>query len=105
MDIITLLTLIGATWRLSSFLVNEDGPFDVFAWLRTWVGVHYNEYGVMDGGGFFAGVFDCVWCMSAWVGAAVTVAYCLYPVATSWFCLPLALSAGAVVLEKINGKS
>ena len=99
MDILTLATLILTTWRLSSLLVNEGGPWDVFADIRYLSGVRYDQYSIPYGDGFLAKLFSCVWCISVWVGAGVTLLYFLFPTVMLWLYLPFALSAGAIITE------
>jgi hypothetical protein len=45
-----------ATWRLAFLLVREDGPWDLSARLRRWLGE-----------GFFGKLSGCVKCISFWV--------------------------------------
>jgi hypothetical protein len=54
----TLLLYSLATWRISSLLVCEDGPADVFKRLRA----------AVCRSPFFSGLLSCVWCCSVWVG-------------------------------------
>lgn len=104
MGIANLLVLALAVWRVSSLLVNECGPGHVFARLRLRAGIQP----VTDGCAphhwpetFMAELLSCVWCVSVYVGLAAAVAYYLAPVVTVWLCLPLALSAGAILAERI----
>ncbi len=59
-----------ATWRVSSLLVNEAGPGNVFLWLRGVVGIEHDEGGMVTviPDGFWPSLFSCVWCCSVWVG-------------------------------------
>ena len=97
-ELLAVLTV----WRLSSLLVNESGPFDVFARLRHAVGVRYDVYSVCHAQGV-AGALCCVWCASLWVAAAVALAVALYRgdgvliTVLDW----LGFSAGAVVVESV----
>lgn len=98
------LVLAFATWRISSLLINEDGPALAFTRLRVLVGVRYNgETFQREASNNVAGVFACIWCMSVWVGLALTVAYWFFPATTIWLCLPLALSAVAILIDKATG--
>lgn len=64
--------LIGLTiWRLSSLLVEEEGPFDVFEKLRRFLGVP--ETGEVEG--LVPKLFSCIWCMSVWVAPFVWLAW------------------------------
>ena len=97
MDII-ILSL--AVWRISNLFVNEDGPFMVFAEVRHLVGVRYNESSEVVGSNELAKLLTCVFCFSVWIGLIVAVAYYSYPIPTYWVCLPFALSALAISLDK-----
>lgn len=76
------LVLLGlATWRLSSLLVHERGPFDVFGRIRHATGA--DRVGEM---GEIQELFSCVWCMSIWVGLflyVVRIPLLLYVLAAS----------------------
>jgi hypothetical protein len=99
-----ILTL--ATWRITSLLYVEDGPYTLLARLRARLGVYYDERSQRQGRNEIAKAFNCPACLSAWVGAFVALAYWL-TTATLWACLPLALSAGAIIIEGMvsNGES
>jgi hypothetical protein len=86
MTLLTLLILILATWRISSLLTNEEGPFEILSRLRK-----------------LTGAFDCLWCMSIWTGVFITGLYWYSSGLATLLCLPFALSAGAVAWEKWNG--
>lgn len=101
MDVI-ILTL--AVWRVSNLFVNEDGPFMLFAELRRLAGVTYDFESEPIAETEPAKLFSCVFCFSVWLGLAVAVAYYFYPLRTYWVCLPFALSAGAIALDRwVNG--
>lgn len=58
------VVLIGlATWRISSLLVNESGPSDIFGKIRRRLGVP--EQGEVKG--FFPSLLSCIWCLSTWI--------------------------------------
>lgn len=82
------LVIVGlVVWRISSLLVNEDGPFNLFAKFRHKIGVYYDEYSVAHGRNVIAGAFTCVWCISFWV---------------AWICAPLVfIDKSANILEYI----
>lgn len=81
-DLLTLIILIAATWRISSLLAQEAGPFGILTKIRF---------------------LDCVWCWSFWWGLAFALLYKYLPDVTFWIALPLALSAGAIAWDKHNG--
>lgn len=87
MTLLTLILLIMATWRISSLLTNEDGPFDILVFFRA------------HGGN----VFECLFCVSVWIGILIAGLYWYSPGLATLLCLPFALSAGAIAWDKWNG--
>jgi hypothetical protein len=88
-----------AVWRISSLLVREDGPGDVFAKLRNIVGVRYDEYSRPYGTTVVSKALTCVWCISIWV--AVFVAILDKPVYIRTYIQRLcALSAMAIIIDE-----
>ncbi len=81
-NLLDALALILATWRLTSLLVQEDGPFQVFARLRDTL-----PHG---------GLLTCIWCCSVWTAALLYLLY-LY---IQWPVWILAISAGAILYDK-----
>jgi hypothetical protein len=99
LSLVTLLSL--ATWRLSSLLVNEPGPLDIFERLRVWLGVKYDEHSIAYGTNVVSKAFCCVWCLSLWISP-------VFAIATGWkeeipivVCLWLGSSAGAILVQEI----
>ncbi len=86
------LVLALATWRISSLIVNEDGPYKLCKSVREWLQRTIS-----------AELFNCLWCASVWVAIALTIAYWYVPELTIWLMLPFALSALAIALDKWNG--
>lgn len=74
-----------ATWRVASLLVQEPGPYRVFARLRE----HHrdNEIGA---------ALKCVWCTSVWVAIAIVILDRYYPTLIDM----LAASTGAILIDK-----
>ena len=91
MTLLHFIILAFATWRLSSLLVNEDGPNRLLNSFREQVSD-------------WTGLLDCVFCTSVHVGIILGVAYWFYPVITFWIMLPFALSGAAIMADRIiNG--
>lgn len=67
-----LLCLALATWRVSSFLVQEAGPGDIFAQMRYRLGVRFDERSQPYGTSVLSSLFTCIWCMSVWVAFCFT---------------------------------
>ena len=60
-----------AVWRITSFLVNEDGPFCIFVKFRHIIGIRYDKFSKPYGKNIIAEGFTCVWCLSVWISAAL----------------------------------
>ncbi len=96
-----LLILGLATWRISSLIANENGPWDVLARFRDLAGVRYDQMSQRYGLNVFGSLVMCVWCLSPWVGLGVYVSYRVWPTPTLTVATVLALSAFAVVVEEL----
>lgn len=98
---IHILALFGlATWRVSSLLVNEAGPFHVFRKLREITGItHIDEVPTMIPDRFFAQLLSCVWCSSVWVGAGWLITWCVIPELAPLLAAPFAFSAVAILID------
>jgi len=100
MDPIDFIVVALATWRLTSLLVWEAGPWDVLFRLRHFFGVRYDEQSARYSNHVVGKALICPWCASVWVGLASATLYLTFPASTMMVCLPLALSAVVVLLEK-----
>jgi hypothetical protein len=78
-----------ATWRLAHLLAREDGPFDLIARLRWWMGQ-----------GLWGQMLDCFQCLSLWVAAPLAwwVGGSLWEGVVVW----LALSGAACLCERFT---
>jgi hypothetical protein len=77
-----------SVWRVTHLLNAEDGPWDFVVRLRR-----------RSGTGFWASLLDCFYCLSLWIAAPLA-----YFIGSRWFerlLLWLALSAGAILLERV----
>lgn len=84
-----LLLGLLTVWRLTHLLNAEDGPWDLVVRLRRAAGT-----------GFWAGLLDCFYCLSLWMAAPVA-----HLIGSSWterLLLWLALSAGAILVERVT---
>jgi len=91
------LILMLATWRLSSLITHELGPFDIFERFRVVIGVREGEYGKYGTNQLSKGI-ACLWCVSVWVGLFWVVSYMLFDI---WLALPFALSGGAILADEM----
>ena len=111
MSILGFLILSLAAWNISSLLVQEEGPLNMFGRLRHFMGVDIGPDGVLYqryGNGrireFTYGLFSCVWCMSRWVAAVLLIAYMLFPTTVMIVGSILAISTVVVAVDNWNSK-
>ena len=66
-SLLEFILLVLATWRITSLVSLEDGPWDILAKFRYIVGVRYDEYSqpTIFKNTFAKGIV-CVWCVSVW---------------------------------------
>lgn len=103
MNTIELFIISLAVWRLSSLLVVEDGPFDIFAQVRSRVGVKYDEMSHPYGTNVLSKMLSCIWCVSIWISFISCALVFGFHAWIDLF-LPFAVSALAIFYEGvING--
>jgi len=90
-----------ATWRLTSMIVNEDGPWYIFERFRHLIGIRYNELNIKVSTNVVAEGLSCVWCSSIWVASLVLLSYALAPRTTLIVSLILTLSTIVILIEKV----
>ena len=98
--VIELIIMAVSTWRVSSMLVDEAGPGDVFVKFRAKIGVSYDAFSNRVGTNLFSSLFLCVWCMSVWVGTAIFILYRANKRVYEILTYPLAISGLAIYLHK-----
>jgi hypothetical protein len=79
-------------WRITHLLQAEDGPWDLVARFRLWLG-H----------GFWGRLLDCFYCLSIWI--ALPAALSIGEGAGERLLLWPALSGGAVLLERLTWRT
>lgn len=92
-----LLIGILATWRLTSLLHSEEGPFELFARFRDWAGVKYDEQSRPVSGSQIGKMLSCFWCCSIWSALAI-----MFFQGKGSFVKVLAYSAGAILIEEMR---
>lgn len=97
--IVALLILGFATWRVSSLLVSEEGPFSVLAKFRFIIGVRYDELSRPIGTNVIADLFTCVWCASVWIGLFFAVIWYINNDIAIIIALPFAISSLAIIID------
>lgn len=100
-DFLSLVMLGLVTWRLTSLLVDESGPFDMFAKFRSFIGVYYDDWSEKQGRNTIARAFTCFWCASVWVATAVALLAGYYSSALEFFTTVIAFSALAIIINRI----
>jgi len=91
-DRILLLGLI--TWRVTTLITVEEGPFEIFARLRDFVGVEYDEFSNCVGKWVLPRALCCHWCASMWVGLITALVF-----QVPWY-EGLAYSTMSIVIQK-----
>jgi len=76
-------------WRITHLLQAEDGPGNIIIRVRRAVG-----------NGFWGELLDCFYCLSLWISAPF--AYILGETLTEQLLLWPALSAGAILVERVT---
>lgn len=99
MKIRDLVVLSLACWRLSNMLVNEEGPGNIFVTLRRKAGIYYDSFSQKQTSGWVADLFDCVWCMSVWVGFVLAFLH-QWRVFRRACIAPLAISSLSILLHE-----
>lgn len=79
-----------SVWRITHLLHAEDGPWHVVVRLRR-----------RAGEGFWGQLLDCFYCLSVWIAAPL--AFFLGDKPSERILLWPALSAGAILLERVTG--
>lgn len=90
-----------ATWRLTHMLLYENGPFRLLRRGREMLGVIYYDPDSNEVASAKYEITTCIWCMSVWVGAVLSVLWLLVPLVAFWVAMPFALSAMAVLVQKV----
>ena len=93
-----------AVWRVSALVAYERGPFALFQRLREAAGVEHFDDGSPDTDGLddeLAKLMSCVWCIAPYFALVWIAFWSTAQDATMLLSYILALSAGAVVVERI----
>ena len=89
-----------ATFRISSLVAGEEGPYGLFDWFRSLIGVIRDEGGKTYGTNSFARGLTCLWCNSIWIGLMVSLAFAWEPGITVLAASPFALSSVVMIIER-----
>lgn len=88
---VLLVIAVLAVWRVTHLFWGEDGPWDLFVWLRR-----------LAGNTLIGNALDCFYCLSLWIAAPLA-----WLLGHTWLergLLWLALSGGAILLERISAE-
>ena len=95
-----------ATWRISSIIADEDGPYEMFGRLRKWAGEYepYPTTGQREASTPWGKGIICIWCLSCYVGFLFLALYLLrsligFPLHLV-LSFPFALSTIAILINK-----
>lgn len=102
MDIFAFVILSFSACRLGSLLAREHGPYDLFDRIRYILGVRYDELNKPVGTNMPSTMILCIYCNTVWIGIVFTVLYLILGYMFLWICLPLAISAGALIVDKLS---
>jgi len=98
-----------ATWRISSLLHSEDGPWDVMKKLRKFFGIIHDEDGEPIAFPSLLSWMDCFWCVCLFVGLLISTIWCIMrtdvPECQEWFVIWMGSSAVSILVEKWLGRS
>lgn len=87
MDLLTVVIVGLAGWRIANLFSVEDGPFSFFEHFRKFIGI---KPGPVEG--FFPILFTCIYCLSLWTSLTAFVIYLILPEAI------IVIAAAAVII-------
>ena len=98
-----------ATYRLTLMFNAESGPSDIFGRFRSRIGVKYDMNSAPYGTNWLSEGILCFYCLSVWIGIAVTVLILIAGAFSrtdlaQWLLLPFALSGAAILLRNHDKK-
>lgn len=102
-DLLTLVVLGLACWRLCSLALTERGPGAVFVWFRSLWGVEHDEAGApVSWPDTEAGrILSCTWCCGLWIAPGLVGLYLALPEAALAAAFPFAVSAVAIAFQEV----
>ena len=91
MNAFQFLITVLAAWRITHLIQAEDGPWDIVFKLRRALG-----------DGFWGKLMDCFYCASIWISLPFAIFYggTIFNIFLYW----MAISGGAIILQKISSK-
>ncbi len=103
LNLVELALLALASWRLTHFIVEERGPFAIMEWTRVNIfRFKYNADLMEHAMPLWSEVFNCVWCLSLYMGILFLILRLVILSIMNFVILSLAISAIIVFLEKYS---
>ncbi len=99
MDLVTIIILALATWRLSHMLCLENGPAQIFQRIRARAGVIETNLGVRKATALPGEILLCLNCTSIWIAVALTALWLQIDISRVVIAI-LAVSGGACLAHK-----
>lgn len=100
--LIHMIVLGLATWRVAYMMTEEVGPYKIFQKIRDKVGVGSLDDHPNPHVNLLKGIFECIYCMSVWVGFFFGLMHVLDNVVAFYIGLPFALSTFAIAWDRIT---
>lgn len=92
-------TIVGslAAWRLTSLMIEEDGPFDILSRARDNL---CNRFDTIDR------LLGCFWCASVWSAALISLLICVLTRGNliEWLIYTLSISCLAILVDELLPK-
>jgi hypothetical protein len=104
MSVVALTILALATWRITSIVQGERGPWAICERIRERMGIEHDEDGhpISYPDTELGRLTSCPLCGSVWVGAGLAGVHLAWPLALEVVCLPFALSALAILIGIVS---
>lgn len=89
--LLSSIVIGGAVFYVALLLKDLAGPFDIADKIRQWLKVYtvrlpgtVAEY-IEEGTGFYAKLFNCIWCLSTWVAIIMAIIFILFMHQPWWY--------------------
>lgn len=95
-QLMSLLTMGLATWRVSAILTEEAGPLNIFGRIRKAAGADV----LIPVPGSLGDIMSCIYCLSVWVGCVFYLGQRFLPLFFDPFTKVMAMSAVALIVSR-----
>lgn len=103
-SVLFTLFIVLAVWRLTVMITIEDGPLDIFARLRVYAGVRYNDENEPYGVSNLARGILCFGCVSVWVSIPLALLIPYIDNIFGYIVSVLGISTMAIILNEITNR-